>query len=53
MEDTIVTAVSQVGFPIVVALYVLVRMERRIERLTAAINRWADALHSHQNNEGD
>ena len=37
MEETILEAVRNVGFPIVVALFVLVRLERRVSELTEAV----------------
>jgi YvrJ protein family len=33
-----VTAISNVGFPVVLTLYLLVRFEKRIDSLTEAIN---------------
>ncbi len=43
MEETILTAVSAVGFPIVVTFYLLTRIERSIDKCTAAINELARA----------
>lgn len=38
MND-LVTAIANVGFPIVVALYMIVTMQKEIKYLTEAINR--------------
>lgn len=38
MEDQLMTMISQVGFPIAVAGYVLIRMETTIRELTKAVN---------------
>lgn len=38
MESTIVTLIGNVGFPIAVSVYLLVRVEGKLELLTSAIN---------------
>jgi len=36
--DELVPLIANLGFPIVVTLYLLIRVERKIEELTACIN---------------
>ncbi|MFB9758867.1 YvrJ family protein [Ectobacillus funiculus] len=43
MEEWI-SLVGNVGFPIVVAFYLLIRFERKIDNLTDAINKMADIM---------
>nr|WP_159881396.1 YvrJ family protein [Paenibacillus puerhi] len=38
------TAVSQVGFPIVLTGYLLIRFEKKIETLTESISKLADVI---------
>ncbi|MDD2212550.1 MAG: YvrJ family protein [Clostridia bacterium] len=42
--DLILQAVGNVGFPIVVAAYLLVRIEGKLEALAASIARLAEAV---------
>ena len=42
--DLILQAVGNVGFPIVVAAYLLVRIEGKLETLAASIARLAEAV---------
>lgn len=37
METTLLNQVAQYGFPIVISLYLLIRMEQKIEGLSKAI----------------
>lgn len=46
--DEIVRLLGQVGFPIVVAGYLLVRMERTLRELVAQIERLITLVESHQ-----
>lgn len=38
MQDTLLTAVSAVGFPIVVAFYLLTRFQASMDHFTSALN---------------
>lgn len=38
MDTNLLNQISQYGFPIVISLYLLMRMENKIESLTNAIN---------------
>jgi hypothetical protein len=38
VEDTIIQLIGNVGFPIAVSIYLLVRIEGKLESLTTAIN---------------
>lgn len=42
--ETILQAVGSVGFPIAVTVYLLVRMEDKLEALTAGIARLTEVL---------
>lgn len=42
--DNILQAVGNVGFPIAVAAYLLVRIENKLEALAASIARLAEAV---------
>ena len=42
--DTIIQAVGNVGFPIAVAAYLLVRIEGKLEALTSSIAGLAEAV---------
>jgi len=44
MEQTILTAVSTVGFPIVVTFYLLTSFQKSMDRLTAEIARLTEFL---------
>ncbi|WP_235941227.1 YvrJ family protein [Paenibacillus puerhi] len=46
MDNTqyLFTAVSQVGFPIVLTGYLLIRFEKKIETLTESISKLADVI---------
>ncbi len=48
-ELEILDAVGSLGFPIVVAGYLLVRMEKKITSLTDAIKEWAEELRKQNN----
>ncbi len=37
--ETLLTSISNYGFPMVVAVYLLLRMEKKLDELAAAINR--------------
>ena len=41
--------IGSLGFPIVVAGFLLFRMEKKISALTEAINRWAEELRRQNN----
>jgi len=43
-----ISLVGNVGFPIVVAFYLLIRFERKIDNLTEAINKMSDIM-EHRN----
>lgn len=38
MDSNLLTQIGQFGFPIVISIYLLVRMEKKVEDLTKAIN---------------
>ncbi|MCQ6281044.1 YvrJ family protein [Bacillus sp. EB600] len=42
--DTWLFLVGNLGFPIVVAFYLLIRFERKIDNLTEAINKMTDTI---------
>lgn len=42
--DTIVNLVGNVGFPIAVSIYLLVRIESKLETLTISINGLSSAI---------
>lgn len=42
--DTIVTLIGNVGFPIAVSIYLLVRIEAKLETLTTSINGLSSAI---------
>jgi hypothetical protein len=44
MMDELTPLVANLGFPIVVSLYLLIRMERKIEELTACIKEANDTI---------
>ena len=44
MEQTIITAVSTVGFPIVVTFYLLTRFQKSMDRLSGEISRLTEFL---------
>ena len=44
MEQTIITAVSTVGFPIVVTFYLLTRFQKSMDRLSGEIARLTEFL---------
>jgi len=39
-----ISLVGNVGFPILVAFYLLIRFEKKIDNLTEAINKMADII---------
>ena len=43
MEE-LITAASQVGFPILISLLLLVRFEKKIDKLTDSINKLSDKV---------
>ena len=43
MEE-LITAASQVGFPILVSLLLLVRFEKKLDKLTDSINKLSDKV---------
>lgn len=43
MEE-IVTAIANLGFPIAISIFLLVRIESRMEKLTESINVLANAI---------
>lgn len=45
MEQTLLTAVSAVGFPIVVTFYLLTRFQKSLDNFTAELQRLIDELH--------
>lgn len=42
--DTVVNLIGNVGFPIAVSIYLLVRIEGKLETLTASINGLSSAI---------
>lgn len=44
----ILSAISQVGFPIVVTGYLLIRFEKKLEELTSTIARLTDVINLNQ-----
>lgn len=42
--DAIVTLIGNVGFPIAVSIYLLVRIESKLENLTSSINTLASTI---------
>lgn len=42
--DEVFTQIANLGFPIVVSVYLLVRIESKLDRLTESINALAQAL---------
>lgn len=44
MENEILSAISSVGFPIVVAMYTLIRLEKTIKENTEVMNKLVDTL---------
>lgn len=44
MYKEIINLITNVGFPIVVAIYLLIRMENKIEKLTSIIEKLANKL---------
>ncbi|ALS09918.1 YvrJ family protein [Paenibacillus sp. S33] len=51
--SNILTAISQVGFPIVVAGYLLVRFEKKIDVLSANISRLVDVIKQKESDNSD
>ena len=47
MEDTFVRLVSNLGFPIAVASFVLFRLNGKVQKLADAMTKLADALRGH------
>ena len=46
-----ISLVGNVGFPIVVAFYLLIRFERKIDNLTDAINKMSDIMENRNKKE--
>ncbi len=44
IEQTVLTAIGSVGFPILVAWYVLTRMEKSLKEISAALTELRDVL---------
>ncbi len=44
--ETIVNLMSNVGFPIAVSVYLLVRVESKLENLTVSINNLSSVINS-------
>lgn len=42
--ENLVTVVADLGFPIVVTIYLLIRMERKMDTLGEAINRLSNTI---------
>ncbi|KFN01610.1 YvrJ family protein [Bacillus clarus] len=42
--QSIIKSINNLGFPVVIAIYLLVRFERKIVHLTEAINKLRDAM---------
>lgn len=53
MEELFFKWIPQVGFPIVVAAYVLIRIEPRLNKLTEAINKLIPIIKQDSKNTGD
>lgn len=49
----LLTAISQVGFPIVLTGYLLVRFEKKLETLTASISRLTEVIITNMSEESD
>lgn len=47
--DALVTLIGNVGFPIAVSIYLLVRIESKLENLTVSINTLSTALNNFRN----
>ncbi len=47
--DALVTLIGNVGFPIAVSIYLLVRIESKLENLTVSINALSTALNNFTN----
>jgi hypothetical protein len=47
----LITAVSQVGFPIAITIYLLVRFEKKLEILTETILKLVDAINTQTSGE--
>jgi hypothetical protein len=50
MED-IVTAIANLGFPIAISIFLLVRIEGRMEKLTESINALSNTISSVMKND--
>lgn len=47
--DAIVTLIGNVGFPIAVSIYLLVRIESKLESLTCSINNLSNVINAMKN----
>ena len=48
MEQTVLTAISAVGFPIVVTFYLLTRFQSSMDRFTAQLGRLVEELQTYR-----
>lgn len=46
MFDEIVNLISNLGFPIAISLYLLIRIENKLEGLTISINNLSQSINS-------
>lgn len=47
--DALVTLIGNVGFPIAVSIYLLVRIESKLENITVSINTLSTTLNNFRN----
>jgi hypothetical protein len=48
MEETIITAISTVGFPIVITFYLLTRFQRSMDNMTAQLSELVKVLQQYE-----
>lgn len=48
MEETILTAISTVGFPIVLTFYLLTRFQRSMDNMTAQLSELVKVLQQYE-----
>jgi hypothetical protein len=53
VEQSIITLISQTGFPIVVSVYLLVKVEKRLDKLIQLLTVVATRLKVPQNDKDD
>jgi len=50
--SSLLTAVSQVGFPIVITGYLLVRFEKKLESLNESISKLTEVINQNKSEDG-